>query len=261
MGSLEKVYIHSRYFAGLGANLDKIRELEEEKSKLSSEGVHMAATVSQLERRLKNLESFMITASAPAPAAEKRTSVSRHSWAPGKGSRYDANAAPVCLLPPELQEAAQAVKTAWSNCSSAEEVQALREMADLLRQENEALRASGASGSPAASSRARVSIAPSHVLASAVDQSATSIMEAQTNQISSLTKELRDYTAKCASLERSLYIARAEISTLQLKNSSETDDIQAVSTQVSVLFLPFLSFQGCLTRVFSVHGQDCCPCR
>jgi hypothetical protein len=142
-----KVYIQSRYFAGLGANLDKIRELEEEKSKLSSEGAHMAATVSQLERRLKNLESFMITASAPAPAVEKRTSVSRHSWAPGKGSRYDANAAPVCLLPPELQEAAQAVKTAWSDGGSAEEVQALREMADLLRQENEALRASGASGS------------------------------------------------------------------------------------------------------------------
>ena len=124
---------------GLGANLDKIRELEEEKSKLSSDGEHMALTVAQLERKLKNLESFMITASVPS-VAEKRTSVSRHSWAPGKGSRYDANAAPVCLLPPELQDSAASVKTAWSDVGSAEEVQALREMAELLRQENEALR-------------------------------------------------------------------------------------------------------------------------
>jgi cell division protein FtsB len=131
-------------FPGLGANLDKIRELEEEKSKLSSEGEHMAAAVSQLERKLKNLESFMITASLPVPV-EKRTSVSRHSWAPGKGSKYDANAAPICLLPPELQEQAAVVKSAWSDAGSAEEVQALREMAELLRQENEALRASGAS--------------------------------------------------------------------------------------------------------------------
>jgi hypothetical protein len=61
----------------------------------------------------------------------------------------------------------------------------------------------------------------------------TAILEAQTNQIQALTKELRDYTAKCSSLERSLYIARAEISTLQLKNTSESDDIQAVSTQVA----------------------------
>ena len=60
----------------------------------------------------------------------------------------------------------------------------------------------------------------------------TSILEAQTQQIQALTKELRDYTAKCSSLERALYIARAEISTLQLKNSSETDDIEAVNTQV-----------------------------
>ncbi len=126
--------------------MDKIRELEEEKSKLSSEGEHMAETVAQLERKLKNLESFMINAAAPAPTGEKRTSVSRHSWAPGKGSRYDANAAPICLLPPELQSSASAPKTAWSDGSSAEELQALREMADLLRQENEALRASGAAG-------------------------------------------------------------------------------------------------------------------
>jgi hypothetical protein len=110
----------------------------------------MAAAVSQLQRKLKNLESFMINASLPsaAPAAEKRASVSRHSWAPGKGSRYDANAAPVCLLPPELQEEAAAVRSAWSDAGSAEEVQALREMSELLRQENEALRAAGASGTP-----------------------------------------------------------------------------------------------------------------
>ena len=133
---------------GLGANVDKIRELEEEKSKLSSHGEQMAASVAQLQRKLKNLESFMITASVPssAPAAEKRTSVSRHSWAPGRGSRYDADAAPVCLLPPELQEEAACARNAWDESGSAEEMAALREMADLLRQENEALRASGASG-------------------------------------------------------------------------------------------------------------------
>jgi hypothetical protein len=62
----------------------------------------------------------------------------------------------------------------------------------------------------------------------------TAIIEAQTNQIESLTKELRDSTAKCSSLERSLYIARAEISTLQLKSSSESDDIQASNTQVAL---------------------------
>ena len=195
----------------------------------------MAASVVQLERKLKNLESFMINASAaaPLPAAEKRTSVSRHSWAPGKGSRYDANAAPVCLLPPELQDAAAAVKSAWgedSSAGSAEEVQALREMADLLRQENEALRASGAGMfrlQPAAR-LLRISL----TLQTGGDAATTAILEAQTSQIQVLTKELRDYTAKCASLERSLYISRAEISTLQLKNSSETDDIQAVNTQV-----------------------------
>ncbi len=144
---------------GLGANLDKIRELEEEKSKLSSEGEHMAAAVSQLERKLKNLESFMITASLPVAApVEKRTSVSRHSWAPGKGSRYDANAAPICLLPPELQDQAAAVKSAWSDAGSVEEVQALREMAELLRQENEALRASGASSGVARTSCLRLVI-------------------------------------------------------------------------------------------------------
>jgi hypothetical protein len=133
---------------GLGANVDKIRELEEEKSKLSSHGEQMAASVAQLQRKLKNLESFMITASVPssAPAAEKRTSVSRHSWAPGRGSRYDADAAPVCLLPSELQEEAAGARNAWGESGSAEEMAALREMADLLRQENEALRASGASG-------------------------------------------------------------------------------------------------------------------
>ena len=71
--------------------MDKIRELEEERTKLSSEGEHMAAAVAQLERKLKNLESFMISASVPAPAAaaEKRTSVSRHSWAPGKKPRLN----------------------------------------------------------------------------------------------------------------------------------------------------------------------------
>jgi hypothetical protein len=105
----------------------------------------MAASVVQLQRKLKNLESFMINASAasPPPAAEKRTSVT----APGKGSGYDANATPVCLLPLELQDAAAAVTSAWgedSSAGSAEEVQALREMVDLLRKENEALRASGA---------------------------------------------------------------------------------------------------------------------
>jgi FtsZ-binding cell division protein ZapB len=131
--------------------LDRIRELEEEKSKLSSEGQQMISTVSQLERKLKNLESFMISASLPSSASatgEKRTSVSRHSWAPGKGSRYDANAAPICLLPPELQEAASTAKPAWvdSSAVTAEEVDALREMADLLRQENEALRASASAG-------------------------------------------------------------------------------------------------------------------
>jgi hypothetical protein len=62
----------------------------------------------------------------------------------------------------------------------------------------------------------------------------TAVVEAQTTQIQALTKELRDSTAKCSSLERALYIARAEISTLQMKNSSETDDIQAVNTQVPI---------------------------
>ncbi len=70
-----------------------------------------------------------------------------------------------------------------------------------------------------------------------MNSSTTSILDAQTNQITALTKELREYTAKCSSLERALYIARAEISTLQLKSSSETMDIQAVNTQV-----PRLSF-------------------
>jgi hypothetical protein len=210
----------------------------------------MAAAVSQLQRKLKNLESFMINASLPAaaPAAEKRVSVSRHSWAPGKGSRYDANAAPICLLPPELQEEAAAVRSAWGDAGSAEEVQALREMAELLRQENEALRAAGASGLSRVASalfgfgcfKRRVS--DSLVLAGG-DPSVTSILEAQTQQIQALTKELRDYTAKCSSLERALYIARAEISTLQLKNSSETDDIQAVNTQVLRL-LPEVAAQA-----------------
>lgn len=222
--------------AGLGANLDKIRELEEEKSKLSTEGEHMAAAVSQLERKLKNLESFMISASVPAPAAaaEKRTSVSRHSWAPGKGSRYDASAAPICLLPPELQEAATTAKTAWGDASSGDmaELTALREMGDLLRQENEALRASGASG---VRHKAIVCFCV-YVTRSFAggDASMTAVVEAQTTQIQALTKELRDSTAKCSSLERALYIARAEISTLQMKNSSETDDIQAVNTQVPI---------------------------
>ena len=70
--------------------MDKIRELQEERAKLSSEGQHMAAAVDQLERKLKNLESFMISASVPAPAAaEQRTSVSRHSWTPGKKPRLN----------------------------------------------------------------------------------------------------------------------------------------------------------------------------
>ncbi len=71
--------------AGLGANLDKIRELEEEKSKLSTEGEHMAAAVSQLERKLKNLESFMISASVPAPAAAAARS--SHNSEDGLGRR------------------------------------------------------------------------------------------------------------------------------------------------------------------------------
>ena len=64
----------------------------------------------------------------------------------------------------------------------------------------------------------------------------TAVVEAQTTQIQALTKELRDSTAKCSSaeLKSPLYIARAEISTLQMKNSSETDDIQAVNTQVPI---------------------------
>ena len=62
----------------------------------------------------------------------------------------------------------------------------------------------------------------------------TAIVEAQTSQIQALTKELRDSTAKCSSLERALFIARAEISTLQLRSSSETHDIQAVDTQVAI---------------------------
>jgi hypothetical protein len=68
-------------------------------------------------------------------------------------------------------------------------------------------------------------------------------MEAQTNQIAALSKELRDHTAKCSSLERALYIARAEISTLQLKSSNETDDIQAVNMQV---------YDCCLAPLFDI---------
>jgi hypothetical protein len=79
----------------------------------------------------------------------------------------------------------------------------------------------------------------------------TAILEAQTNQIQALTKELRDITAKCSSLERSLYIARAEISTLQLKNTSECDDIQAVSTQVAfaLQLIPW-PFSLCVLAVY-----------
>jgi hypothetical protein len=155
------------------------------------------------------------------------------------------------------------VKSAWGDASSGgvAEVAALREMAELLTQENEALRACGASGVLHAGSvlacvfcvLATRCLSLHSVLDSFAggDGSMTAVVEAQTTQIQALTKELRDSTAKCSSLERALFIARAEISTLQLRSSSETHDIQAVNTQVAIETFLFSLELHTLTPVVS----------